>query len=205
MEAPNSLSRAELPPPATPADRPTPDAPSRQERQERIAALYAAGHSYRAIARMLDLPLATVWRTVQRLAREQPAAAQDDPRALELARAIAVQRQITNHAWQICEAEEHLEAAALAGHLTYTRRRVIHHVDPTGAPAVVGADAGAPTTTPPTVIVEETHRPTFCSRRRQLLRIILAAEREIARLEGLHTFAARQNTLGDLPRLPENW
>lgn len=205
MEAPNSLPRAEPPPPATSADRLTPDAPSRQERRERIAALYAAGHSYRAIARMLDLPLATVWRTVQRLAREQPSAAQDDPRALELVRAIAVQRQITNHAWQICEAEEQLEAAALAGHLTYTRRRVIHQVDPTGAPPAVGADAGAPTTTPPTVVVEETRRPTFRSRRGQLLRIILAAEREIARLEGLYTFAARQNTLGDRPRLPEDW
>jgi hypothetical protein len=172
------------PPPTTPDS----DASSPQARRARIASLYAMGHSYRAIARMLDLPLTTVWRTVQRLAAEQ-SPSPDDPRALQLTRAIAVQHQITSNAWQILHAEEQLEAAARAGHLTYTRQRIIRPAAPPGD----SGDSGDPAAQAPAVIIQETRRPTFRSRRPQLLRLILAAEREIARLENLYSFAARRD------------
>lgn len=183
------------------------DDPDEAARRERATVLYCQGHRTADIAARLDVPVSTVtsWLTDARylLAFEQRVSREELLlRAIESARALAVE------AWTAYENDCRLQREILAGEHDYLRRRVTRpgrpsprrsHVVITAPSATqepptaagIGAPPAAPGTEPDgDLLYEEYERPRLTSQAARLLTVALAAQREVARLQGLYKHVA---------------
>ncbi len=156
-----------------------------EERVERALSLYLRGHRAQEIA----AELAVSPSTVRRWAREALGALADDARAeraAELQRSIESQRAVASAAWEAYERERALDEALLRGDLDRVRRRSVRGMrlppsgrEPPALEASVSEDC-------PPLAEEEYERPKRSTQGPRYLHLALAAQREIARLQGLY-------------------
>lgn len=178
-------------------------------KRERATILYCQGHRTAEIAVTLQVPVSTVssWLKDARylLASELRAGREEHLlRAIESARALAAE------AWTAYERECQLQRDILAGRYDRLRRRVMRPGRaPQAAPrrhatTVISAPSArveTPTWTASDddtsaddtdddsssdILYEEFERPRFTSQAARLLAVALAAQREVARLQGLY-------------------
>jgi len=160
---------------------------------ERAFALYCRGMRSGAIAAHIGVPARTVRRWL-RLAQRRLAEEARERREGELRRAVECQRAVMFAAWEAYERECALEQALLDGRYDRVRRRAIR-------PAADGAAEA---------VREEYERPYRLNQGSRYLAVIVAAQREIARLEGLYELARAEGprdisiTITRRPDGPEN-
>lgn len=206
------------------------------QKSERATTLYCQGMRPAAIAAVIGVSDATVRRWLRHALKQLTTDAQD-ARVEALARAIESQRAIAQAAWAAYEQERALEAALLGGTLDRVRRRrlrvegqpttashrvatqseAVHSHDPTTEAAAPDTLDAAHSTivrdaTPSEhrqTLLEEYERPRHASQGARYLAVALAAQREVARLQGLYEQLGRppapvQITLSRRPDGPEN-
>ncbi|HEX8730577.1 MAG TPA: sigma factor-like helix-turn-helix DNA-binding protein [Ktedonobacterales bacterium] len=171
------------------------------ERARRAVTLYLQGRRVVEVAAELAVSETTVRRWTRRalatLAGDELAA-----RASQLAAAIEGQRAVAAAAWEAYERERQLDEALLRGELDHIRRRAIR-----GGRAR-GATAGADDDCPP-LALEEYERPKRTAQGARYLAVALAAQREVARLQGLYARLEQADrdvriTISRRPDGPEN-
>lgn len=153
--------------------------------RERALTLYCEGQRVSEIGAALGVSESTIRRwlkaSLEALADETRAR-----HAVQLARAVEAQRAIASAAWDAYRAEREVERALLQGELDRVRRRTVrathaHRERETDAVSEVKsseADEGT--------FVEEYERPRHTSQGARYLGVALAAQREVARLQGLY-------------------
>jgi hypothetical protein len=154
-------------------------------RRERALALYCEGRRTSEIATVLGVSASTVRRWL----KASLEGLADDARARhaeQLVRAIESQRAIASAAWEAYRNEREVERALLHGELDRVRRRTVR-----ATRAHRGCDANAASELRPAeadegVLVEEYERPRHTSQGARYLGVALAAQREVARLQGLY-------------------
>lgn len=165
-----------------------PDAP----RREQAFTLYCHGFRSTAIAGALGVHTRTVQRWLGDM-RQLIAAESRTDHAAELLRAIQSHLTIASAAWDAYEHERDLERQVLSGELDHIRRRVRHtgrtRIHPSSAPA--GSALDLPPGDEETVL-EEVDRPRIPRQGARFLAVALAAQREVARLQGLYDQIQRE-------------
>lgn len=155
--------------------------------RERALTLYCEGRRVSEIVATLGVSASTLRRwlkgSLEVLAKEARVR-----HAEQLTRAIEAQRAIASAAWDAYRAEREVERALLQGELDRVRRRTIRAArarrdGETGAGA--GSDVSA-SQTDEGMFVEEYERPRHTSQGARYLGVALAAQREVARLQGLY-------------------
>jgi DNA-binding CsgD family transcriptional regulator len=195
----------------------------RTERADRAFDLFCRGHTPTEIARHLDVSWSTAARDIRSHLRRLDLDLSVSQR-LRLARAIGAQQAIARAAWARLEREAELEEAWLRGELDRVRRRILRsgtdgaaergHLssgasDPLRAAADRNDNAGGHDGDG-IVIAQEFITPRLYFHQAHLLSVVLAAEREIARLQGLydltdvsgaavHVFVSRQQDDAERP------
>lgn len=175
------------------------------QREGRAFELFCRGHSHAEIAHQLGVSRPTAARFIRGQLRRLDVDLGANQR-LRLTRAIAAQQAIARAAWARLEREAALEEAWLRGELDRVRRRTLHRTA-SGAPALRDQSAllaeEAAEAVGGAVIAEEYITPRIYFHQAHLLSVVLAAEREIARLQDLydmtditgsdvHVFVSRQ-------------
>ena len=176
------------------------------ERVERAARLYLQGRRVAEVAAELAVSETTVRRWTRQalltLAEEERSA-----QATRLERAIESQRAVAAAAWEAYERERQLDEALLRGDLDHLRRRAIrggrHRTD-----APNGRDVRDDGDCPP-LAMEEYERPKRSAQGPRYLSVALAAQREVARLQGLYARLGQSDqavriTISRRPDGPEN-
>lgn len=170
------------------------------ERAQRALTLYLQGRRVAEVATELAVSETTVRRWTRRalatLAGDELAA-----RTTQLAAAIEGQRAVAAAAWEAYERERQLDEALLRGELDHVRRRAIR------GPRTRGA-ADNEDDCPP-LAIEEYERPKRPAQGARYLSVALAAQREVARLQGLYTRLEQADravriTISRRPDGPEN-
>ncbi|HET9109713.1 MAG TPA: helix-turn-helix domain-containing protein [Ktedonobacterales bacterium] len=150
------------------------------ERAERATRLYLQGRRVAEVAAELTVSETTVRRWTRRallnLAEEEREA-----QATRLERAIESQRAVAAAAWEAYERERRLDEALLRGELDSVRRRAIR-----GGRQRTGARDDADDADCPPLAMEEYERPKRSAQGPRYLSVALAAQREVARLQGLY-------------------
>jgi Homeodomain-like domain-containing protein len=155
---------------------------------------YLRGQRPAAIAEELSVSASTVRRWIRVALAAQAAEVDHAGRAALLARAIESQRAIASAAWESYERERKLDDALLRGELDHVRRRALRtrrrgvvSYPPTAletgdfALPASGADDDCPP------VAEEVYeRPKRSIQGVNYLKLALAAQREVARLQGLY-------------------
>ncbi len=192
--------------------------------REQAFALYCRGLCSPAIAARLGLPERTIRRWLRAI-RADVASLRHADRAAELTRAIESQRAVVAAAWDAYEREHQIEDALLAGHYDRLRRRAYYpstaNVDADSPPPRRGGDAHVENRSPSPrrergpggeeTLYEDFERPHRLNLGARYLAVIVAAQREIARLQGLHDLLAEQPptdiqiTITRRPDGPENF
>jgi transcriptional regulator with XRE-family HTH domain len=181
----------------------------RVERVERALTLYLHGRRVDEIAAELGVSSSTV----RRWARDALRALADDDRAeraAQLQRSIESQRSIADAAWASYERERALDEALLRGDLDRVRRRAVRAPrrakvsrEPSTALEPTGSDDCPP------IAEEEYERPKRSTQGPRYLELALAAQREVARLQGLYAKLEASGTTMSIsiirrPEGPEN-
>jgi hypothetical protein len=125
--------------------------------------------------------------TVRRWARRALETLADDERtarAALLQRAIESQRAVASAAWEAYERERQLDEALLRGELDHVRRRAIRGRRLPGAQA--NAPGHADDADCPPLAMEDYERPKRTAQGARYLAVASAAQREVARLQGLY-------------------
>lgn len=174
----------------------------RIERADRAFELFCRGRTPAEIARQLDVSWSTAARDIRSHLRRLDLDLSVSQR-LRLARALAAQQAIARAAWARLEREAELEEAWLRGELDRVRRRILRPRiggaaergqlpsganDPPREAADGGGDEGGGDRAG-MVVAEEFITPRLYFHQAHLLSVVLAAEREIARLQGLYDLA----------------
>ena len=154
---------------------------ARDERALRAIALYLQGRRVAEVAAELVVSETSVRRWT-RDALSALAAEERAERAGQLERAIASQRAVASAAWEAYERERKLDEALLRGELDHVRRRAIRGRHSTSASGAADATDGDPC---PPLAMEEYERPKRSAQGPRYLGVALAAQREVARLQGL--------------------
>lgn len=165
-----------------------------EERIDRALTMYLRGHRAGEIAVELGVSVSTV----RRWTHDALATLADEARAshaIALEQAIAFQRAIASAAWEAYERERALDEALLRGDLDRIRRRAVRKPRrrPSTAPNNAVGDAAQETPVHPDCTPladeaeEEYERPKRSTQGPSYLRLALAAQREVARLQGLYT------------------
>lgn len=153
----------------------------RDERARRAVTRYLQGQRVVEVAAELAVSETTARRWIRQalatLATDERAA-----QATQLQRAIESQRAVASAAWDAYERERQLDEALLRGELDSVRRRAIRGPR---LPNPRGDMAGDDGDCPP-VAVEEYQRPRRSTQGARYLAVALAAQREVARLQGLY-------------------
>ena len=157
-----------------------------EERIERALTLYLHGRRVKEIATELAVSPSTVRRWI----REALRSLADDTRAeraAQLQRSIESQRAIASAAWEAYERERALDEALLRGDLDFVRRRAVRG----GRRSIAARDPSAAPNMPatedcPPLAEEEYERPKRSTQGPRYLELALAAQREVARLQGLY-------------------
>lgn len=174
------------------------------ERERRAVALYLQGRRAAEAASECGVSETTVRRWVAR-SLATLAADERSERATGLQRAIESQRAVAAAAWEAYERERELDEALLRGELDHVRRRAIRgRRAPAGEPP--SAAEGDPC---PPLAIEEYERPRRTAQGARYLGVALAAQREVARLEGLYARLEQSErdvriTISRRPDGPEN-
>lgn len=163
-----------------------------EERARRAVTLYLHGRRVTEIAAELGVGETTVRRWTRDATRLALAEEERAARATQLGRAIESQRAVASAAWEAYERERQLDEALLRGELDRVRRRSIRGARRRGqAEREVGDDSLAslapPEATEATEAMEEYERPARGAQGARYLGLALAAQREVARLQGLYT------------------
>ncbi len=149
-------------------------------RAERAARLYLQGRRVAEVADELGVSETTVRRWTRRalltLAEEERSA-----QATRLERGIESQRAVAAAAWEAYERERQLDEALLRGELDQVRRRAIRGTRHRADTPDSAEDADCPP-----VAIEEYERPKRSAQGPRYLSVALAAQREVARLQGLY-------------------
>lgn len=170
------------------------------ERARRAVALYLQGRRVAEVAAALEVSETTVRRWTRRalatLAEDERA-----ERVMQLQRAIESQRAVASAAWEAYERERQLDEALLRGELDHVRRRAIRGHRTTAARA---EDDDCPP-----LAMEEYERPRRTPQGARYLTVALAAQREVARLQGLYARLEQAErdvriTISRRPDGPEN-
>jgi transposase-like protein len=174
-------------------------------------AFYLQGRRVAEVAAELAVSETTVRRWARQalvtLAADERAA-----RATQLQRAIESQRAVASAAWEAYERERQLDEALLRGELDHVRRRAIRGRGLPGARVAAGAPGKSTSeedTPCPPLALEEYERPKRSAQGARYLAVALAAQREVARLQGLYARLeqadrAVQITISRRPDGPEN-
>ena len=146
----------------------------------RAVALYLQGRRVVEVAAELAVSETTVRRWIRRalatLATDERA-----EQATQLQRAIESQRAVASAAWEAYERERALDEALLRGELDHVRRRALR-----GRPRMDETPPGSGDAGCPPLASEEYERPKRTQQGARYLAVALAAQREIARLQGLY-------------------
>lgn len=177
------------------------------ERTQRAVTLYLQGRRAIEVAADLSVSETTVRRWVRR-ALESLAADERDERIALLQRAIESQRAVASAAWEAYERERQLDEAILRGELDHVRRRAIRGRRQPTAPSDA-AEATMRDDDCPPLAMEEYERPKRSAQGARYLAVALAAQREVARLQGLYARLETserdvQITISRRPDGPEN-
>jgi hypothetical protein len=165
-------------PAAMESEKPTP-------LQERALTLYCEGWRASEIAVALHVSASRIRRWLK-AALEALADEARVKHAEQLARAVEAQRAIASAAWDAYRAEREVERALLLGELDRVRRRTVRATRaPRGCAAGVGSEAKSSEEDEGT-FVEEYERPRHTGLGARYLGVALAAQREVARLQGLY-------------------
>ncbi|MBF6592182.1 MAG: hypothetical protein IVW57_16855 [Ktedonobacterales bacterium] len=150
---------------------------------ERAFTLYCQGWGAPHIARALGTDARTVRRWLEAGMRTLASDGLAAEHAQQVLRAIESQRAIATAAWAAHERECEIERALLAGELDHVRRRKVkaHEVKAREVRGEGGGEVGASG-----ALTEEYERPHRTSQAARYLSIALAAQREVARLQGLY-------------------
>lgn len=151
------------------------------ERARRAVTLYLQGQRVAEVAATLEVSETTVRRWAHR-ALATLAAEERAERASQLQRAIEGQRAVASAAWDAYERERQLDEALLRGELDHVRRRAIRGRRASGADAPRRTDDADC----PPLAMEEYERPKRTAQGARYLSVALAAQREVARLQGLY-------------------
>lgn len=187
-------------------------------RDEHALGLYCQGMRVREIATAIGASESTVRRWLERALRTL---ASDEmiERAAHLLVAIESQRAIARAAWDAYSREREVEQALLHGELDRVRRRKVRtrgtRRGSSDKPAREGGAAGIPRTAAgaasecAATVSEEYERPRHISQGARYLAVALAAQREVARLQGLYTRLGHEQqsvsiTITRRPEGPEN-
>ncbi len=171
----------DIQPAAAMPDSATPHQP--EPLRERALALYCEGRRVAEIVAALE----TSASTIRRWLKASLAALADEARlrhAEQLARAVEAQRAIASAAWEAYRNEREVERALLHGELDRVRRRTVR-----ATRARRDCESGADNDLHPAdegMFVEEYERPRHTSQGARYLGVALAAQREVARLQGLY-------------------
>ncbi len=165
-------------------DTPTPARGATGERARRAVAYYLQGRRVVDVAAELEVSETTVRRWA-RAALATLAADERAAQAMRLQRAIESQRAVASAAWEAYERERQLDEALLRGELDHVRRRAIR-----GRRQASGGSASEPNGSDeapcPPLAMEEYERPKRSAQGARYLTVALAAQREVARLQGLY-------------------
>lgn len=185
----------------------TPAALAQGERARRAVTCYLQGRRVAEVAAELAVSEATVRRWA-RQALATLAADERAARATQLQRAIESQRAVASAAWEAYERERELDEALLRGELDHVRRRAIRgrRQPPSRGES---ASAGAEESPCPPLAMEEYERPRRTAQGARYLTVALAAQREVARLQGLYARLEESDhavriTVSRRPDGPEN-
>lgn len=151
----------------------------REARVEHALTRYLQGQRITTIAEDLAVSASTVRRWVG----EALAAMADETRAERVAlltRSIESQRAVASAAWEAYERERALDEALLRGDLDRVRRRALRGGRPHQTPSSGEDDC-------PPVAEEEYERPKRSTQGPRYLALALAAQRDVARLQGLYS------------------
>jgi len=149
------------------------------ERARRAVTFYLQGRRVAEVAAELAVSETTLRRWT-RQALTTLAADERAERASQVQRAIESQRAVASAAWEAYERERELDEALLRGELDHVRRRAIRGPRQSGASA---SDEASPC---PPLAMEEYERPKRTAHGARYLAVALAAQREVARLQGLY-------------------
>lgn len=151
------------------------------ERARHAVALYLQGRRVAEVAAALEVSETTVRRWARR-ALASLATDERAERASQLQRAIESQRAVASAAWEAYERERELDEALLRGELDHVRRRAIrgHRTTSADTPRRTSDDDCPP------LAMEEYERPKRTTQGARYLTVALAAQREVARLQGLY-------------------
>ncbi len=172
------------------------------ERARRAVTFYLQGRRVAEVAAELAVSETTVRRWT-RQALTTLAADERAERATQLQRAIESQRTVASAAWEAYERERELDEALLRGELDHVRRRAIRGPRRSEASA---SDEASPC---PPLAIEEYERPKRMAQGARYLAVALAAQREVARLQGLYARLEEADravhiTISRRPDGPEN-
>lgn len=175
--------------------------------REQAFTLYCHGFRSAAIAAAIGVNPRTIRRWLSDMRTLIAAEARAD-RAAELLRAIESHRAIAGAAWEAYEHERQLERQILSGELDHIRRRARHvgahaggrpRIHPPIYPPVPSSPDPAfdtPDSTDATgaeeTVLEEIERPALPRQGARFLVVALAAQREVARLQGLYDHLQRE-------------
>lgn len=190
------------------------------ERKERAFALYCQGMRAEAIAAALGVSDSSVRRwlnaSLRALVNEERAEEAQTERQNKLMCAIESQRAIASAAWDAYLRERAVEEAILRGEFDRVRRRAIRPANGDGdvRPSHRRIDAGqrrgmaegndegsgdnTATLQPGQIMLEEYERPRHASQGARYLAVALAAQREVAHLQGLYDYAHDERGLPDV-------
>jgi hypothetical protein len=183
---------------------------AQDDRAQRALTSYLQG---RRIAEVAD-SLSVCETTARRWIRQGLATLAADERAAQvtqLQRAIESQRAVASAAWEAYERERQLDEALLRGELDAVRRRAIRgprRVSGARGSGQGDARSGDDADCPP-IAIEEYQRPKRSTQGARYLALALAAQREVARLQGLYARLEQPEravsiTISRRPDGPEN-
>jgi hypothetical protein len=172
------------------------------ERARRAVTFYLQGRRVAEVAAELAVSETTVRRWT-RQALATLAADERAERASQVQRAIESQRAVASAAWEAYERERELDEALLRGELDHVRRRAIR------GPRRTDASASGEESPCPPLAMEEYERPKRTAQGARYLAVALAAQREVARLQGLYARLEEADravhiTISRRPDGPEN-
>lgn len=156
---------------------------AQDDRARRAVASYLRGERVAEVADSLAVSATTARRWI-RQALATMAADERAEQATQLQRAIEGQRTVASAAWEAYERERQLDEALLRGDLDSVRRRAIR--GPRRASGAHGDASGGDDGDCPPIAIEEYQRPKRSTQGARYLALALAAQREVARLQGLY-------------------
>lgn len=164
---------------------------AQDDRAQRAVMSYLQGQRVAEVADALAISETTARRWI-RQALATMAAEERAEQATRLQRAIEGQRAVASAAWEAYERERQLDEALLRGELDSVRRRAIRGPRrASGAPGraqgrAQGDASGVDDGDCPPIAIEEYQRPKRSTQGARYLALALAAQREVARLQGLY-------------------